>query len=208
MLAQGPGRQRRGGVGQENGFTQTPILWTPASGTAYSDALNRIITQGADPATEIAEVKAIVDAELRRDACARQRGGSTASRARRRRARPARRLSRPGELAAEAAGSTRPHRPAPHGGQWGSASLATRTTMSGSGSSSARSWLGIVVFVVAPIIWSLGLSLFEARNTVSPTEFVGLRTTGEMLSDPAFRSSLVTFVAFAAFIVPLTSLAR
>jgi multiple sugar transport system substrate-binding protein len=53
-------------LSQENGFTQTPILWTPASGTAYSDALNRIITQGADPATEIAEVKTIVDAELER----------------------------------------------------------------------------------------------------------------------------------------------
>ena len=53
-------------LSQENGFTQTPILWTPASGTAYSDALNRIITQGADPATEIAEVKVIVDAELER----------------------------------------------------------------------------------------------------------------------------------------------
>ena len=48
------------------------------------------------------------------------------------------------------------------------------------------------------------LSLFEARNTVSPTEFVGLRNYRDMLTDPAFRSSLLTFVAFAAFIVPLT----
>jgi multiple sugar transport system substrate-binding protein len=64
-------------LSQENGFTQTPILWTPASGTAYSDALNRIITQGADPATEIAEVKAIVDGELERVAAG--SGGSTAS---------------------------------------------------------------------------------------------------------------------------------
>jgi multiple sugar transport system substrate-binding protein len=63
-------------LSQENGFTQTPILWTPASGTAYSDALNRIITQGADPATEIAEVKAVVEAELERIGAA---GGSTAS---------------------------------------------------------------------------------------------------------------------------------
>jgi hypothetical protein len=64
-------------LSQENGFTQTPILWTPASGTAYSDALNRIITQGADPATEIAAVKSVVDAELERIGAG--GGGSTAS---------------------------------------------------------------------------------------------------------------------------------
>jgi multiple sugar transport system permease protein len=64
--------------------------------------------------------------------------------------------------------------------------------------------LGLVVFVITPVVWSVVLSLFEARNTVSPTEFVGLRNYREMLSDRAFRQSLVTFVAFAAFIVPLT----
>lgn len=64
--------------------------------------------------------------------------------------------------------------------------------------------LGLLAFVVVPIAWSVYLSLFEARNTVSPTRFVGLRNYGDMLSDPAFRSSLTTFVAFAAFIVPLT----
>jgi multiple sugar transport system permease protein len=64
--------------------------------------------------------------------------------------------------------------------------------------------LGMAVFVIAPVVWSLVLSLYEARNTVSPTKFVGLRNYREMLADPAFRQSLVTFVAFAAFIVPLT----
>jgi multiple sugar transport system permease protein len=64
--------------------------------------------------------------------------------------------------------------------------------------------LGMGLFVVAPLVWSVVLSLYEARNTVSPTEFVGLRNYREMLADPAFRQSLVTFVAFAAFIVPLT----
>jgi multiple sugar transport system permease protein len=64
--------------------------------------------------------------------------------------------------------------------------------------------LGLAAFVIVPIGWSVVLSLYEARNTVSPTEFVGLRNYGDMLSDPAFRSSLLTFVAFAAFIVPLT----
>jgi multiple sugar transport system permease protein len=64
--------------------------------------------------------------------------------------------------------------------------------------------LGLVAFVIVPIGWSVVLSLFEARNTVTPTEFVGLRNYGDMLRDPAFRSSLLTFIAFAAFIVPLT----
>ncbi|NEA31083.1 sugar ABC transporter substrate-binding protein [Streptomyces sp. SID13031] len=50
----------------ENGHAQTPLLWTPKSGTAYSDALNRIIKNGTDPATEIKAVKAIVEAELKR----------------------------------------------------------------------------------------------------------------------------------------------
>jgi multiple sugar transport system permease protein len=64
--------------------------------------------------------------------------------------------------------------------------------------------LGIGVFVVAPIVWSVVLSLYEARSTVSPTKFVGLENYRDMVGDPAFRKSLVTFVAFAAFIVPLT----
>ncbi|MET7279568.1 sugar ABC transporter substrate-binding protein [Kribbella sp. NPDC005582] len=50
----------------ENGHAQTPLLWSPKSGTAYSDALNRIIRSGSDPATEIKAVKAVVEAELKR----------------------------------------------------------------------------------------------------------------------------------------------
>lgn len=50
----------------ENGHAQTPILWSPKSGTAYTDALNRIIRSGADPAAEIKKVKTVVDAELKR----------------------------------------------------------------------------------------------------------------------------------------------
>src|SRR5205814_1848391 len=48
------------------------------------------------------------------------------------------------------------------------------------------------------------LSFFDARNTVTPTVFVGLRNYADMLSDPAFLSSLGTFTVFALFIVPLT----
>ncbi|NMD58095.1 MULTISPECIES: carbohydrate ABC transporter permease [Tsukamurella] len=64
--------------------------------------------------------------------------------------------------------------------------------------------LGLLGFVVVPIGWSLWLSLFDAHNTVTPTEFVGLDNYRDMLGDPAFRSSLVTFVVFAAVVVPLT----
>ena len=64
--------------------------------------------------------------------------------------------------------------------------------------------LGLLVFVYLPIAWSLLLSFFDARNTVTPTRFVGLGNYADMLSDAAFRSSLLTFVVFAAFIVPTT----
>ena len=44
-----------------------------------------------------------------------------------------------------------------------------------SGCSSGRSSLGLLIFVYLPIVWSLVLSFFEARNTVTPAKFVGLR---------------------------------
>ena len=65
-------------------------------------------------------------------------------------------------------------------------------------------FVGLLVFVYVPILWSIWLSFFTARNTVTPTEFVGLGNYADMLSDPAFRSSMLTFVVFAAFIVPTT----
>lgn len=48
------------------GHAQTPLLWTPKSGTAFSDALNRIIRNGADPAAELRTVRGVVDAEIKR----------------------------------------------------------------------------------------------------------------------------------------------
>ncbi|BDD83564.1 sugar ABC transporter permease [Tsukamurella pulmonis] len=63
---------------------------------------------------------------------------------------------------------------------------------------------GLAVFVVVPIGWSVWLSLFDAHNTVTPTRFVGLDNYRDMLGDPAFRASLLTFVVFAAVVVPLT----
>jgi multiple sugar transport system permease protein len=65
--------------------------------------------------------------------------------------------------------------------------------------------VGMAIFVYAPIVWGLVLSFFEAQNTVTPTEFVGVRNYADMLGDPAFRESLVTFSIFAAFIVPVTT---
>lgn len=64
--------------------------------------------------------------------------------------------------------------------------------------------LGLVVFVYVPIIWSAYLSFFEARNTVSPTRFVGFDNYTRLLNDRLFTDSLLVFVAFALFIVPLT----
>ncbi|GHH49169.1 carbohydrate ABC transporter permease [Lentzea cavernae] len=63
---------------------------------------------------------------------------------------------------------------------------------------------GLLVFVYVPIGWSLLLSFFDARNTVTPTEFVGLRNYADMLTDAPFLRSLGTFSLFALFIVPLT----
>ncbi|SDO96883.1 carbohydrate ABC transporter permease [Lentzea jiangxiensis] len=63
---------------------------------------------------------------------------------------------------------------------------------------------GLLVFVYVPIGWSVLLSFFDARNTVTPVEFVGLRNYADMLTDGPFLRSLGTFSVFAAFIVPLT----
>ncbi|MDN3260499.1 sugar ABC transporter permease [Streptomyces sp. CSDS2] len=64
--------------------------------------------------------------------------------------------------------------------------------------------IGLAVFVYIPIGWSLYLSFFEARFTVTPSEFVGLGNYREILSDSGFMGSLGTFTVFAAFIVPTT----
>jgi multiple sugar transport system permease protein len=63
---------------------------------------------------------------------------------------------------------------------------------------------GLLVFVYVPILWSVYLSFFDARNTVTPTKFVGLGNYVYLLRDPAFVSSMGTFAVFAAFIVPVT----
>ncbi|MEL4358031.1 MULTISPECIES: carbohydrate ABC transporter permease [unclassified Luteococcus] len=64
--------------------------------------------------------------------------------------------------------------------------------------------VGLALFVYIPIIWSAYLSFFDARNTVTPTKFVGLANYRYLLGDQLFRDSILTFIGFSAFIVPLT----
>ncbi|MGV9426432.1 carbohydrate ABC transporter permease [Streptomyces sp. NPDC003656] len=64
--------------------------------------------------------------------------------------------------------------------------------------------LGLALFTYVPLLWSVGLSFFDAHNTVTPTYFVGLDNYTAMLKDDAFRDSLKTFLVFTAFIVPAT----
>ena len=64
--------------------------------------------------------------------------------------------------------------------------------------------VGLLLFVYIPIVWSAYLSFFEARNTVTPTRFVGWDNYRYLLNDRLFRDSLIVFVVFAVFIVPLT----
>ncbi|GGL93731.1 ABC transporter substrate-binding protein [Nakamurella endophytica] len=51
---------------QKYGHAQTPLLWTPASGTAMSDAVTNIVKSGADPKAALAGVRTTVQAELAR----------------------------------------------------------------------------------------------------------------------------------------------
>jgi multiple sugar transport system permease protein len=79
------------------------------------------------------------------------------------------------------------------------------------GSSTFNFWLftgpfllGLAIFVYVPIGWSLWLSFFDARFTVTPSEFIGFDNYRYMLTNDDFTGSLVTFTVFAAFIVPTT----
>lgn len=48
------------------GHPQTPLLWTPKSGTAFNDAVDKIIRSGADPMKTLGEVHKTVEGELKR----------------------------------------------------------------------------------------------------------------------------------------------
>ncbi len=64
--------------------------------------------------------------------------------------------------------------------------------------------LGLLLFVYVPIVWSIILSFFNARATITPSEFVGLQNYQAMLQDQSFIKSLLTFAIFTLFIVPTT----
>jgi len=155
-----------------------PLLWTARSKAALRDALTRIISGGADAATELA-----------------------------------RWWTRCGGADPGAEAELSPvHRE--------SGLLAGRVGVSGSavlgrllGPQRRHLWfwiftgpfvLGLVVFVYVPLVWSITLSFFDARNTVTPSHFVGLGNYAAVLTDPAFTASLATFAVFALFIVPAT----
>jgi multiple sugar transport system substrate-binding protein len=65
QLGSGPAATTVGLV-TDFGRIQEPLLWTPASRQAYNDARARIVAEGADPETEIAAVREVVEAELER----------------------------------------------------------------------------------------------------------------------------------------------
>ena len=45
-------------------------------------------------------------------------------------------------------------------------------------------FLGPLTFVYVPIVWSVWLRFYDARNTVTPTTFVGFGNYADMLADP------------------------
>ena len=64
--------------------------------------------------------------------------------------------------------------------------------------------LGLAVFVYVPIVWSVYLSFFDARNTVTPTDFVGLRNYRDMLRTRRSRQPAAPSSCSRVFIVPAT----
>lgn len=65
-------------------------------------------------------------------------------------------------------------------------------------------FVGLLLFGIVSILWSAGLSLTEARGTLSPSRFVGLDNYGRFLTDRAFTTSLTTFTVYSLFVVPVT----
>ena len=63
---------------------------------------------------------------------------------------------------------------------------------------------GLLIFVYIPIGWAIVLSFANAQNTVTPTSWVGLNNYIDLLRPGPFLSSLIDFVIFAIFIVPVT----
>ncbi|BAU87541.1 sugar ABC transporter permease [Streptomyces laurentii] len=64
--------------------------------------------------------------------------------------------------------------------------------------------IGLGIFKYVAIGWSFLLSLSDARGSIALGKWVGLDNYQTLLSDQAFRSSLLQILLFTAFIVPVT----
>lgn len=64
-LSSGPAKEGADFV-QKYGHPQTPLLWTPASASAFGDAIDKIIRSGADPKKQLAAVAKKVTREIKR----------------------------------------------------------------------------------------------------------------------------------------------
>lgn len=64
-LQSGPAKDAAAAA-QEFGHAQNSILWTPKCATAFGDMMTNIVKNGADAKAEIAKVKAIAEAEVKR----------------------------------------------------------------------------------------------------------------------------------------------
>ena len=64
--------------------------------------------------------------------------------------------------------------------------------------------LGLFIFVYIPCCGASTVASSTPATRSRPTDFVGLANYAYLLQDRAFLASMVTFLVFAAFIVPLT----
>ncbi len=64
-LASGPAADAAK-IATDNGHAQSPILWTPKCATAFGDMMTRVVKDGTAVADEVAKLKPVVDAEIKR----------------------------------------------------------------------------------------------------------------------------------------------
>ncbi len=64
-LKSGPAAQAAQ-IATDNGHAQSPILWTPKCASAFGDMMTRVVKDGAKVADEVAKLKPVVDAEIKR----------------------------------------------------------------------------------------------------------------------------------------------
>src|SRR3981081_4914516 len=64
------------------------------------------------------------------------------------------------------------------------------------------SLLGFIVFLVVPMVASLGISFYD-WELLTPPQFVGLKNFSTLLSDRVFRDVVVNTVYYTFGLVPL-----